>query len=117
MTPRFDVEVIGSRGALVVSTIVDTGFNGELCLLVDLAITLGFELIDQVLVEFADGRRERQFVFSGLVRFLGEEKPVDLFVSNSDDTLIGTDLLSDCTLFVDFTTGETRIEKKELVGA
>jgi clan AA aspartic protease len=117
MTPTFDIEVIGSRGSILVSALVDTGFNGELCLPVNLAITLGFELIDQVFVEFADGRRERQLVFSGTVRFLDEERPVDLFVTDSDDTLIGTELLADCTLFVDFTTGETRIEKKEPVGA
>jgi len=39
------------------------------------------------------------------------------FVTDSDDTLIGTERLSDCTLFIDFTTGETRIVKKERVGA
>jgi clan AA aspartic protease len=116
MTPTFDIEVIGSRGSLLVSATVDTGFDGQLCLPVNLAIMLGFELIDQQLVEFADGRRERQFVFSGAVRFLDEEKPVALFVTDSDDTLIGTELLADCTLFVDFTTGETRIEKKEPAG-
>lgn len=116
MTPRYDVEVIGSRGSITVSAIMDTGFDGELCLPVDLAVTLGFELIGQRPVEFADGRREYQMVFSGLVRFLGEEKPVDLFVTNSDDALIGTELLSDCTLFIDFTTGETRIVKKDRVG-
>jgi hypothetical protein len=75
-------------------------------------VSLGLELVAQGWVEYADGRRERELAFAGTARFLGEVRPVEITLTESDEALIGTGLLADCTLFIDFMTGEIRIEKK-----
>ncbi len=112
MTPYVDIEVVGARTSVTVTALLDTGFDGQVCVPTDVAVTLGLELISRQWVEYADGRRERELVFAGEVRFLGEVRPVEITLTESDEALIGTELLADCTLFVDFTTGDIRIEKK-----
>lgn len=109
MTPRCNIEVIGSRESILLNALIDTGFDGDLCLPVPVAVSLGFELVGQEAVEYADGRRDRQLVFVGLVSFLGEERPANIVLTNGGDTLIGTGLFEDKTVTIDFATGEIHI--------
>jgi len=53
MTPRIDLEVIGSRGSVPVMAILDTGFDDQLCLPIRLAVTMG--VVDYRPREWTDG--------------------------------------------------------------
>ncbi len=41
---RIELDVIGSRRIDRIPALIDTGFNGELCIPTSLAVTLGLEL-------------------------------------------------------------------------
>jgi predicted aspartyl protease len=60
-----DIEVIGMRRTVTVTALLDTGFDGDVCLPITLAVSLGLELVAQGWVEYADGRRERELAFAG----------------------------------------------------
>ena len=44
MTPITTVQVGGTRRTLTLEAIVDTGFDGEICVPLDVGVTLGLEL-------------------------------------------------------------------------
>jgi clan AA aspartic protease len=112
MTPTTLVEVIGSRGKAAFDAIIDTGFSGDVCLPVAVAIGLGLELVGQTSIELADGTLKSDLVFEGKVRFLGEQIDVDVYLTNRDEALIGTGLLESCRLTIDFDKNKVKIERK-----
>jgi clan AA aspartic protease len=112
MTPTFDLEVFGSRARIPITAIIDTGFDGEISLPTPLAVGLGLELAAETTVELADGTIKKQLVFAGSVHLLGETRNVAIFISDSDDALIGTALLADCRLTIDFPTNMVRLIRK-----
>jgi clan AA aspartic protease len=109
MTPRTTVRVAGLRGSAEVDAIIDTGFDGNLCLPILTAVQIGLELRDHTIVELADGSQKRELVFGGQVEFQGESRAVSILLTESSDALIGTELLSKCRLTVDFVTGRILI--------
>ena len=111
MVPTFPIEVIGSRSSIAVEASVDTCFEGEVCIPVETAIQLGVELVGRENVEYGDGSISSELVFSGQVRFLDEVRPVHIFLTESVETLIGTELLADCALFVEFPAGRIEITR------
>jgi hypothetical protein len=70
-------------------------------------------LIDKRLVELADGTRKRELVFAGSVRLLGKTRKARIYLTESDDALVGTTLLSDCRLSIDFPTGKVMLTRKK----
>jgi clan AA aspartic protease len=111
MTPTADVEVRGSRGAVRLTGIIDTAFEGEICLPKTVAVGLGLELLTLSAVELADGTQKEELVFGGSVHFLDKQWDVHIYLSDSDDTLLGTALLADCRLVIDFPTGRVRVTR------
>lgn len=55
LTPTAQIEVIGGRQAIELTAIVDTGFDGDLCIPTRVAVPLGLELTSELDVELADG--------------------------------------------------------------
>jgi len=74
MTPTTAIEVGGTRARISITAVVDTGFDGQFCLPMHLAVRLGLELMGAELVEFADGSKKQELYFRGWVRFLGERR-------------------------------------------
>jgi clan AA aspartic protease len=103
---------MGSRDAVSLTAIVDTGFDGDVCLPTALAVGLGLELSGETRVELADGSVKKALHFAGSVVFLGERRPAQIYLTDSDDALIGTSLLADCRLVVDFPTGDVRVTRR-----
>src|ERR1700693_3173708 len=93
MTPRARIEVVGSRQTIDLVAIVDTGFDGYLCIPVRAAVSLGLQLIGEEDVELADGTKRKQLVFASSVRFHGRTMQVPIMLTDSEDALIGTGLL------------------------
>lgn len=100
MSHDTDLEVIGTRGP------------GDLCLPITLAVPLGLVFIDRQIIELADGTRKREPVFAGSVRLLNKTRKVRVFLTDSEDALVGTRLLSDCRLTIDFPTGKVMLTRK-----
>src|SRR5713101_273387 len=105
MTPMTTVQVGGTRRTLTLEAIVDTGFDDEICVPLDVGVTLGLELIGERLVEFADGSQKRDLVFAGKARFLKRTRNLEINLTDGEDCLVGTGLLAGCQLSVDFDTG------------
>jgi len=106
--PKIEIRVIGTREDVTITPTIDTGFDGQLCLPVEIAIQLGLELVSRVSVELADGSRQKTLVFSGTIEMGDQEVEAEIILTESDDPLIGTGLLRDMVLNIDF--GERRVE-------
>jgi clan AA aspartic protease len=113
MTPTPTVEIAGRRRSAVLEAIIDTGFDGDISIPVRVATALGLELVGTELFELADGSQKEELVFAGRARMAGKSSRVRMLISDSQDTLIGTRLLADCRLTVDFATQKVQIARKK----
>ena len=102
MTPVAQVDVIGGRQTFEMNAIVDTGFDGHLCVPTRLAVQAGLELIGEQQVELADGTLKSQLVFAGSARLFGETREVQIMLTDSDDGLSGTGLLEQFRVSIEF---------------
>jgi clan AA aspartic protease len=108
MTPTAGIEVIGGRHASKLTAIVDTGFDEEICIPTRVAVQLGLELIGEQPVEFADGTQRNQLVFAGSVRLFDEAREVQMMLTDSEDALVGTRLLDQFRLSIEFPGGRIK---------
>lgn len=109
MTPTAAIEVIGSRQTIGLTAIVDTGFSGDLCIPIRIAVQLGLELIGEEFVELADGKQSYELAFGGSATFLGETHEVQIMLTTSQDALIGTRLLNHYPLAIQFPGGDIKV--------
>jgi predicted aspartyl protease len=118
--PVIRVEVAGRDGFLAV---VDTGFNRTLMLQHDQAVSLGFSFTGlNEYVELGTTSISKVQRATGQIDWLGKNVSVDAFVSmeppvtHRPDTaraLLGTELLADCLLLVDFTNKVVESETQD----
>ena len=105
---RVNVTVGGRKMEITVSPVIDTGFDGDICLPLQVAIQLGLELSGSIKVELADGSIKRELVFSGVTKFGEEAKKARITLTESKDALIGTKMLS--YLEIDFEGKTVRLK-------
>lgn len=112
-TPILRLKVIGRGGnEVTIEGILDTGFDGFLCLPIPLAVSLGLELIDVTRTELADGTvMEDELVFAGRAEWDGVMMDIDILLTRSGDALIGTAFLKGHLVQLDYQTYTVRIEK------
>jgi clan AA aspartic protease len=111
-TPIITLNVHGAREKTTVEGILDTGFDGFLCLPIPLALTLGLELIDVMRTELADGTVvEDDLVFVGQAEWDGTMMHIDILLTRSADVLIGTAFLKGYIVQLDYNASTVRIEK------
>src|SRR5882672_7651676 len=91
------------------SAVIDTGFNGTLSLPESLIQRLGWRWIGYESYEIATGDVVREKVFVGRARWMRRIQEVDVVASHSRDILIGTRLLQESRLLVDFRKNLVRI--------
>jgi len=97
---------------MTVEGILDTGFDGFLCLPIPLALTLSLELIDVIRTELADGTVvEDDLVFTGQAEWDGTVMTIDILLTRSVDVLIGTAFLKGYVVQLDYNASTVRIEK------
>jgi predicted aspartyl protease len=106
---------------------VDTGFNGALLLDERQAARLGFSVVrnSATPVQLASRRKEDFMVGRGSFLWLGDRRTITAYVmietqgerrarnarKTEEEILIGTDLLSDCRLEIDFPARKVLISK------
>ena len=93
--PLLPVELAGLHRTLTLHALVDTGFDGDLCVPIAVAMTLGLELKDADYVELADGSIRRELIFRGTVR-IGDLPPKEgeIVLTESEQPLIGAGPIS-----------------------
>ena len=101
--PFLPVELAGLHQALTLDALVDTGFDGDLCIPLAMAMPLGLELKDADYVELADGSTHRELIFRGTVR-VGDYSPREgeIMLTDSEQPLIGAGLFEGLRLEVDY---------------
>jgi clan AA aspartic protease len=109
-TPRVHVTVMGSRAATDCEALIDTGFDGDITIPLPTAIQLGLEFTDATEVELADGTVKDEMVFSGAIRWNGEERAIRIMLTSSEEALLGRGLLQGKPLAMDFRADEIKIE-------
>ena len=80
---------------------------------VQIAIQLGLELCGLQRVELADGSRKNELVFAGIARLGERQGEVEITLTESKDTLIGTHLLLGHALEIDYVGKTVQIIPKE----
>ena len=108
--PRTKLTVKGNRKTIVVEPVIDTGFDGYLSLPVSIAIPLGLELKGQVPVEFADGSMKNELTFQGAVFWQEHECPIDIFLTESKEALVGSGLMQGQELTISYGKRSVTIE-------
>lgn len=107
-----EISVAGARQEITLLALVDTGFDGWVCLPTPIAIQLSLELFGLQIVELADGSEIEELVFRGEVVFNQKRRGVDITLTNSADALLGTGLLADSVLTIDFVERTVKIVQK-----
>jgi clan AA aspartic protease len=100
--PKIELTVLGLDDKITVPALIDTGFNGALMLSLPAALQIGLRLSNILPVELADGSIKKEFVFEAKVMLDGETLPVDILLTSSEESLLGTALLRDRSLTMDF---------------
>ncbi len=111
--PKVKIAVGGSRMQVEVEALIDTGFNAYIILPSLIATRLGLELTSVTWVELADGSVIRNSVFSGHTTFGGQSQEVEIMMTDSDEALIGTALLSNYKLTIDFVNRTVEITESQ----
>lgn len=100
--PKMRLKAKGLRKTIELDAVIDTGFDGELCLPLPIAIQLGLELGGNQYVELADGSVKQELIFAGMVILESKEIPVDISLTNSAEGLLGIGLLMNKKLIINF---------------
>jgi len=105
---RANVAVSGKKIQITLSPVIDTGFDGDICLPLPVAIQLGLELSGSVEIELADGSIKQELIFSGSTKLSGQAREIEITLTESKDALLGTKMFS--YLEIDFAGRRVRIE-------
>ncbi len=112
-TPMLKVRILGDRSEAMIEGILDTGFDGALCLPITKAVSLGLELVDVWTSELADGTiLEDEPIFSGKMEWDGEIIKTRIVLTKSADCLLGTALLREMEVRLNYATKKVSIEKR-----
>lgn len=109
--PKLKAIVSGSRGQAEIEALIDTGFDGEITLPSAIGVRLGLELTGIEDFELADGSIGESFVFSGQVTLGERSQEVDIVLADISEALIGTSLLSNYQLTIDFVNRTIEIKE------
>jgi len=94
------------------SLVVDTGFNGSLCLPKALIEELNFQPVGTYEIELADGSRIPSAIYAGEILWFRKKKEVLAHETVSQDGLVGTQLLRDTYVELDLSKGFVLITQK-----
>ena len=109
--PRITVSLFGNRGEATIEALIDTGFDGALCVPIPIAIPLGLELYGNQNYELADGTVRQGLTFQGIVHLGEETRRTEVILTESEDALLGSELLVGYVLEIDYGNRTVEIRK------
>lgn len=109
LEPIVEIQLIFPDKMLRQFAVIDTGFNGALSVPSELIASSGWEFVGYEKYEIADGAIIKAEVYLGEVLFDGRKRRVGILSSDSKDILIGTRLIQDKVLTVNFKTGYVEV--------
>ncbi len=107
-----ELELILADGSThSVPAVIDTGFNGQVSLSrrgVN-ELNLHFTHEGTIAIELASGTVIEESVYSGTIRFDGQEFVAEIILTDAEDSFVGTGLLSGKVLLMNFATREVTV--------
>ena len=85
-----------------VEAIVDTGFTGDMCLSESLVESVELDYVGTKSFELANGKIEEKEVFLGKIIFDDARQETLFIISESEDTLLGANLLKTKELYINY---------------
>lgn len=96
-----------------IECVVDTRFDGGLMLPRAFVSQIQIPIIGELTFEMVGGAKMSAQIGLTDIRWLGELRVVEVIVSESDDALIGTELLMATTLIIDYPSNTLTISTHE----
>lgn len=109
--PRIEVSLFGSRAEATIEVLIDTGFDGALCVPIPLAIPLGLELYGDHNYELADGTIKQELTYRAIIHLGEETHRAEIVLTESEEALIGSELLEGYILEIDYGNRTVEIRK------
>jgi len=108
--PKIKIIVKGRKQKGKLTCLLDSGFDGYLCLPVNIAVGLGLELISIQEVQYADGRTNQELVFLITVNLDGKDQEVPATLTSSAEPLAGTSLFAEKIITFNFPKKEILVK-------
>jgi len=109
--PVIEVKLDLGKEKRAVNAVIDTGFNGYISVPKKLIDESDWDFLGIEEYELASGELMRERVFLGRIEIGTEKLAVFILSSNSSDTLVGTKLLKNRLLIINFADKTLKIEK------
>jgi clan AA aspartic protease len=107
-----ELELVSVDGSIhSVSAVIDTGFNGQVSLSRRRVNEFNLKLTREgtIEIELASGTVIEEDVYSGAIRFDGQELVAEVILTDAEDSFVGTGLLTGKVLFINFFTREVTV--------
>ncbi len=107
------IKVSGYHGSKDIFFRIDTGFDGELSIPIQLAVPLGLALVGESEYGIAGGGKSNPLKFVASIQWGSQTKLVSADVDRTSIPLLGMKLLHDYILLADFKKKELIIKEAE----
>jgi clan AA aspartic protease len=111
--PCVQLQIAGLR----IEVIVDIGFNGTLWLPTTFLTGLNLEAISTQRFFVADGHPVDAQIFLGKMIWFDKDIEIEIAATESNNALLGTELLRESSLFIHFPTQRVEIRKARKASA
>ena len=91
--------------------VLDTGFDGALILPSSIVESLNLPIVARLVFELVGGAQMAASVALGEIEWLGEQRTVEVILSESNDALIGTEMFAGAKLVIDYANRAVSIVK------
>jgi len=110
LSPLVRIKMISATDEeMELPAIIDSGYNGEVILSESKIREMGLQFLGTIDAELADGEVVELELFRGRIKWFDRIQEVAIGASLSEDTLLGTLLLANCELNINFKDGSVRI--------
>ncbi|MGH7595897.1 MAG: hypothetical protein ACREOI_06065 [bacterium] len=109
--PRISLDIAGTKGAEILSMLVDTGFDMDAALHYDFADQLGWEIYGVAEFDYANGQSDEELLCRAQVNWHGQWQEIDVVLSADEEPAIGTRLLKGCVMAMNFIEDTLTIDK------
>ena len=108
--PVVEITVSGMEKTATFPALIDTGFDGYRSLPLSLALPLGLKLFYHTPVTLADGSVKEELLFKAKVKLNKKWQEASVFINRGSVALLGTKLLENSKLLLDFPNQKIQIQ-------